>query len=353
VLERAGASPEGLLEALAAAFAKGSTRRSPNAAPSPPPILPSQLAPHFAALRGAALLEAAEKAAALVARGKERSESPVPELPLFGALEASGLRALLSCFALRELDAGATVVRQGDAGQEAFVIVRGLCEARRESGDGSTVLATLGAGAMFGEMSLVSDAPRAASVIALEPTLLLVAERAALEAVALHEPAIGRALGRHCEDRMLANLVRHSSVLSSLPPAQRGELIARFERRSLVRGDRLVQQGQDADGLYLLASGQVQVRAKDESGEATVLAQLGAGEVVGEISLVLRRPATADVIALSPTIALVLPRDAFHDAVRAHPTLLRDLYELAVKRDEELQSVVAQESIDASDLVLL
>jgi cAMP-dependent protein kinase regulator len=345
--------------AIGEAFGLGSTRRSASAAPLPPPLLPNELAPHFAALSGAALLEAAEKAAARLgaptpARAGARNQ--VPELPLFGALSPPGLTRLLSCFTLRELPTGAAVVTQGAAGSEAFVVVRGRCEAQRQHDGpsaGSTALATLGAGAVFGEMALVSAAPRAASVIAIEPVLLLVAERSALEAVALDEPAIGRALSAFCEERMLANLLRHSPMLSSVPPQERVALLARLERRSLARGDALVSQGHDSDGVYLIASGQVQVRKHEEGGEELVLAQLGAGDVVGEISLVLRRPASADVLALSPTIALLLRREVFQEVVHEHPTLLRELYDLAVERDEETRSVVAQQALDASDLVIV
>lgn len=347
-----------LLRAIADAFGLGSARRSASAAPLPPPLLPNELAPHFAALSGAALLEAAEKAVARVvsAAPARPGRGEVPELPLFGALAPSGLARLLGCFALRELPVGAAVVTQGEPGAEAFVVVRGRCEAHRRIEGASTsptALATLGAGAVFGEMALVSAAPRAASVVAVEPLLLLVAGRSALEAVALDEPAIGHALSTFCEERMLSNLLRHSPILSSLPPPQRGALVARLERRSLARGEALVRQGHDSDGVYLIASGQVQVRAREESGEELVLAQLGAGDVVGEISLVLRRPASADVLALSPTVALLLRREAFQEVVREHPTLLRDLYELAVKRDEETRSVVAQQALDASDLVIV
>ena len=356
-----GGDAPALMTAIANAFGAGSARLSTHASAHPPPLLPSELPPHFAALAEHALLDAADKAAERASRvdDGQSAKAKVPALPLFSALPPAGLARLLACFALRELAAGSVVVEQGQPGTEAFVVVRGLCEARRrvESVAGASqpplALATLGAGAVFGEMALVSEAPRAASVVALEPTLLLVAGRSALEAVAKDEPAIGRALSAFCEQRMLANLVRHSAILSSLPEAQRAALLARLERRSLARGDSLLRQGHESDGLFLLASGQVQVRAHDQAGEALVLAQLGAGDVVGEISLVLRRPATADVVALSPTIALLLRREVFQEVVREHPTLLRDLYELAVKREEETQSVVAQPALDASEWVIV
>ena len=105
--------------------------------------------------------------------------------------------------------------------------------------------------------------------------------------------------------------------------------------------------------MFLIASGGVEVRRIDSDGDRVVLAHLGPGDVVGEISLVLRRPATADVVAVHTTVALELTRDQFQEAIREYPGLLQELYELATRRDDETRSVVAQPALDVSDSVLL
>ena len=74
---------------------------------------------------------------------------------------------------------------------------------------------------------------------------------------------------------------------------------------------------------------------------------------MGEISLVLRRPTNATVIAVEPTVALVLAPENFMGIVRQHPALLSSLYELAVSREEELIQVTAQAAEDADDLVMV
>jgi hypothetical protein len=59
------------------------------------------------------------------------------------------------------------------------------------------------------------------------------------------------------------------------------------------------------------------------------------------------------VHALHATTALRLDRDAFQDAIRAHPTLLAELYEKATGRDEETRSLIAREPVDDDDIVLI
>ncbi|MDD9939710.1 MAG: cyclic nucleotide-binding domain-containing protein [Myxococcales bacterium] len=351
-LEAGGYAPSALFD-IANAFGKGSTRVSAGATRPPPLPVETDVAPHFAQQRGPRLLAAAEMALAHFAgtRPAVADDAQVPKLPLFAELAPPVLQRFLGSLAVRELPAGAHLAREGEAGQEAFVLVRGLLNVVRT--DESAVLAALGPGAIFGEMALVSDAPRTASVVAVEPVVVLSISRAHLEALSHKDPAIGRELGTFCHRRMVSNLILHSPILSAIAPEQRQRMVRRFETRAFKPGERLVKAGQPSQGLWLLASGGVEVRGRDRDGDTVMLASLGPGQVVGEISLVLRRPANADVVAVHPTVALCLSEANFHEAIREHPDLLRQLYELALHREQETRSAVAQRAVDVSDLVLL
>jgi CRP-like cAMP-binding protein len=348
----AGKAGKPLVAELAAAYGLGSTRLA-DVSPAPPAL---PLAPELGAvgkLAGAALLDRAEQAL----EGFGAWEDPVeagalPALPLFSALPPRALERLLAVVEVRELASGAQVIGQGEEGKEAYVVVRGTLRAERPAAGEATVLAVLGPGAIFGEMALVSDAPRAASVHAQEATRLLVMKRSDLEALAKDEPALGLELASFCRARMVANLVRTSAVLRAAPAAQREAFMARFSTAAFEPGEVLVQEGAEVGALFLIASGHVRV-LKEEGGESLILAELGPGDVVGEIGVVLRRPATATVIATHPTVALGLRRKAFEDAIKEHPALLAELYQLATQRDEETRSVVAQEVVDLDGDVLL
>jgi cAMP-dependent protein kinase regulator len=150
---------------------------------------------------------------------------------------------------------------------------------------------------------------------------------------------------------MVANLVRTSPLLGPLSAGERQALIERFSARTFETGERLIVQGKQADGLYVVASGEVSVVRQDGEDDI-VVAQLGVGEVVGEVSLVFRRASNASVVADHPTVALHLPSSRFMEIVREHPTLLAQLYELAVVRDEETSSIAAEEAADVDDLII-
>jgi CRP-like cAMP-binding protein len=347
---------------IAEAFGKGS-KRVADVSPAPPP-LPATPAidAALAKLSGDALLDRAEKALAAFVKAKDPVEDgKVPGLPLFSALAPKPLERLLAAMAVRDVKEHGVALQQGVEGSEAFVVVRGTLRAERSvtridrttMNEPPTLLAVLGPGAIFGEMALVSDAPRAAAVFAQEPAELLVISRADLESLAVDEPAIGKELGAFCRARMIANLVRHSTILRAVPPEDREALMARFTARTFGAGETLVAEGAESEGLFLIASGAVRVSKPDADGEPLVLAELGPGDVVGEIGVVLRRPATASVRAVHPTVAMELTRDGFAAAIRAHPTLLTELYALATEREEETRTVVGQEVLDVGDVILL
>ncbi|MBL8719312.1 MAG: cyclic nucleotide-binding domain-containing protein [Myxococcales bacterium] len=345
-------------DAIADAFHAGSPRLDDDGRQMPPlPPKAAELQPLSSLLTGPALLNKAVEilraatSKMKLAMSEERDSSPapmVPALPLFSRLSRLGLRTLIEAFEVRVVPAGGVLIEEGSPGSEAFIVARGELEVRRQiEGAAPMVLARLQNGQVFGEMALVSRAPRAASVVASRPSLVLAAHVDSLEVVAARAPEVGEQLATFCRERMLQNLVRTSPILGAVDPSERGGLVSRFETRTFETGDLLIRRGETSTGVFLIASGEVDVRAEDESGDALTIASLGPGEVVGEVAMILRRPAGADVVARFPTVTLHLSGATFLDVLRQHPTLLAQLYELAVKRDEETSSVVAQHAMAA------
>lgn len=101
--------------------------------------------------------------------------------PLAG-LEPAEARALAASVSRRFVEAGATILRQGDPSDACFLLRSGAAEVLRdEAGDGAPrVIASLEAGTLIGEVGVVTGAPRNATVRATEPCELLVLDREAI-----------------------------------------------------------------------------------------------------------------------------------------------------------------------------
>ncbi len=318
---------------------------------APPSLKHADIAPLEASLSRKQLIAAAKTA---LAGMKKPAGKPVrARMPLWNALPHDAFERFAAAMQVRALAPGATLMVEGEPGLGAFVVARGEVRVTRGEGDELVELAVLGSGAIVGEMALVTDAPRAATVTATRGTLVLEAPREALNEAAREVPAIGEQVLAFCHKRLVDNVLRTASLLREIPPAEREGLAALFETRTYEPGESLITEGDNAAGLHLLAAGSVEVRRGDPDGEVLRIATLGPGSCVGEISLVMRRPATASVIAVAPTVSLVLAAEKFMVIVKSRPNLFARLYELAVQREDETLSVLGQEAEDADDLVMV
>lgn len=98
--------------------------------------------------------------------------------PLFSGLRSRQLERLARRFVERNFDAGDVIVAQGKGGAGFFIIVSGEAEAVLQRADGSTtILNPLGPNEFFGEMALLTDALRSASVVAKTPVVCVALTR--------------------------------------------------------------------------------------------------------------------------------------------------------------------------------
>jgi cAMP-dependent protein kinase regulator len=311
-------------------------------------------------LEGEPLLDrAAEILQAAMAAQDEASVSAVAaqvaQQVLFSALDPASFKATVSVFEVRFVPDRQPLVEEGTVGNEAFIVARGELDVSKKAttpGGAPLALARLGNGALFGEMALLSSAPRTATVTACRPSVVLVGSKAALDRVAAKAPEVGRVFAEFCRRRMLDNLVRTNFILKSASPSERPALIERFAVRQFNQGERIIVQGSPPDGLHMIALGEVDVVHNDGK-DPTLVARLGPGEVVGEVAMILRRPAITDVVAHHPTVTLFLQRDRFLALARAHPKVFVELYELAVHRDQETATAASSEAAESEDFVLV
>lgn len=108
---------------------------------------------------------------------------------IFADLPVEGLRDLGQRMQPREYPVGAVIVGQEDRGDSLFVVTEGRVKVVLYGDSGrEIILSMFRAGEIFGEMSLLDNQPRSASVLAVEPTRALVLERAAFNTHLVSHP---------------------------------------------------------------------------------------------------------------------------------------------------------------------
>jgi CRP-like cAMP-binding protein/Zn-dependent protease len=225
-------------------------------------------------------------------------------LPMFHELPVEVLNDLAGRVRLRSYPRGAAVFRQGDQADAFYVVRRGNVQVVEEDSETGVqrVLTTLGRGQSFGELALMKESPRTATVRAAEGTELFEVERATFDrllADMIDVPDFAPTLQQTAELGQL-------KCFSHLDSQELSELLEQGEWITLSPGEELMRQGEPGDAFFAIGSGQVEIIR-----DGQVVDRQGAGTYVGEIALLFDMPRTATVVAYTPIRAFRLDRKGF------------------------------------------
>jgi CRP/FNR family transcriptional regulator, cyclic AMP receptor protein len=124
-------------------------------------------------------------------------EARLKAIPLFAGLGKRERRSVAQQAEEVDIEPGRHLVRQGDFAYEFFAIEEGTAEVRR----GDQYLAELGPGDFFGEMGLIEDAVRSASVTAASPMRVLVLTGSAFRHIDREHPEVAKQIRKAIEER--------------------------------------------------------------------------------------------------------------------------------------------------------
>ncbi|MBK9518216.1 MAG: cyclic nucleotide-binding domain-containing protein [Anaeromyxobacter sp.] len=115
--------------------------------------------------------------------------------PLFETLSSAQLAQVAALAAQRELPVGTSIFKEGDGGDEMYVVVAGRVRiSKMVKGVGEEALSILDAGAYFGEMAMIDDAPRSADALAHSTCTLLAIRRDDLDQLMFVDKELAYAL---------------------------------------------------------------------------------------------------------------------------------------------------------------
>ena len=165
---------------------------------------------------------------------------------LFGDLAPSSLRDLVDVMKPRTYSSGDVVIRQGDLGEEFFVLVSGVCEVLIE-GVGK-VHEYDGVGA-FGELALMYSSPRAATIRSTAASQLFILDLRTFRMV----------LAQANENGLMAkvNFLRRVKLLKGLGDNQITRIAGALTEETFRKGAYVIKQGDIGDAFYIIKEGEV------------------------------------------------------------------------------------------------
>jgi CRP/FNR family transcriptional regulator, cyclic AMP receptor protein len=135
-----------------------------------------------------------------------------------------------------------------------------------------------------------------------------------------------------------------TSLLSELPGSLATDLFASAKPVRVAADQSLFLEGDAGDGCYRIDDGLLKVAMVSRAGSERILAFLGHGNIVGELSIIDGRPRSASVVAVRDTQLSFLSRAAFEEFAIKHPQVYKSLVWLLARRLRETDAVIAAAS---------
>ena len=276
------------------------------------------------------------------------------QIPLFSELPRNAFVDLLVRMGLREVEPGDVIIREGDVGDAFYVVASGKVRVSRRGTDGREIpLAYLTDGAFFGEMAVLQNGARTATVTAEEPSQIFEIRREVLDDVVEAYPSVAKVLRNFYRQRLLSTTMATHPVFMPFNPEERRGLMEMFKSRQVKAGDVLLEQGKKGSGLFILLHGQLEVVRLGQDGQAVTLAHLIAGDMFGEMSLLTNEPTVARVLAVSDCFVLRLSKRKFDEVIMTHPQVLALVSEVSQARTSINDALLgAQQSLTGGTVLV-
>lgn len=234
---------------------------------------------------------------------KEQLETALKQNFVFENLKHEQIFPLVQALEMNHVKSNATLIRQGDKGDYFYILSEGTCNFVVDG----QVVGQAHAGDSFGELALLYDAPRAATVIADTDCVLYRVDQQTFRYILQAQAQIA-------EDTKV-ELLKKVVFLTDLAESERTKLAAVMTPRPFHEGDVLMKKGERVESFWLIDQGTVK---KSEIGKGNVRYEdtvVSAGEYMGEAALVSHVPNFFNAVALSDGMAFVIDRTTFDDVL--------------------------------------
>ncbi|KAF0685155.1 Aste57867_22926 [Aphanomyces stellatus] len=197
---------------------------------------------------------------------------------------------------------GEAIVKQGDRGERFFMIAKGEAVVTKLIDGKERMITHLYAGHYFGELALIYDDPRTATVRAVGGSveLLYLTQKDFQQVGQVH----------------LSLMLQQVPLLAQLSARDQDVVLTKLRPSNHTNGEYIVRQGEEGTRFYMITRGEAAVIETDaQTGLDRELTRLYEGHVFGEMSLIYKEPRTASVVAIGPVKCLYLTKEDFDECL--------------------------------------
>ncbi len=245
-----------------------------------------------------------------VADARNHTRNLLRRVPLFVTVSDEELDNIANHLKLEKFAAGEVIIQEGEVGDKFFILERGKATVwRSDDNQVEKKIDEKGPGQYFGEVALVSSAPRNATVRAETPVSTLTLDYSDFNQCVRQYINLASQVD---ENVKYSWLLRGMPIFDELPSQKLDQLAATLQPESLEAGEVLFREGDQADKFYIVESGEV-VISRQVDGQEVEISRREPGEYFGEIALLQNRPRTATITASIDTLLLSLDAEQFQE----------------------------------------
>ncbi|EDL77147.1 protein kinase, cAMP-dependent, regulatory, type 2, alpha, isoform CRA_b [Rattus norvegicus] len=239
-----------------------------------------------------------------------RLQEACKDILLFKNLDQEQLSQVLDAMFEKIVKTDEHVIDQGDDGDNFYVIERGTYDILVTKDNQTRSVGQYDNRGSFGELALMYNTPRAATIVATSDGSLWGLDRVTFRRIIVKNNAKKR--------KMFESFIESVPLFKSLEMSERMKIVDVIGEKIYKDGERIITQGEKADSFYIIESGEVSIliRSKTKTNknggnQEVEIAHCHKGQYFGELALVTNKPRAASAYAVGDVKCLVMDVQAF------------------------------------------
>ncbi|CAD8119317.1 unnamed protein product [Paramecium sonneborni] len=231
---------------------------------------------------------------------KERIENKLSGVFMFQALDQNEKNIIIDAMEEKHFNPGDWIINQGDDGNELYVVAQGQldCYRRFSKNQEPQLIKQYQSGDMFGELALLYNAPRAASIQSNTDSILFALDRSTFNAI-VKEATVKR---REHYEEVLSKV----EILKSMDSYEKTQICDGLKEQHFKPQEYILKEGEEGHKFYIVVKGTLIAFKQNEE-----VLRYKSGDYFGELALINKVPRQATIQAETDSIVVYLDYQAF------------------------------------------
>ncbi|OBZ86806.1 cAMP-dependent protein kinase regulatory subunit [Choanephora cucurbitarum] len=269
-----------------------------------------------------------KKVVAKTAEQVEGIKSSIGNNFLFKNLDEEHHQDVVDAMTETPVKEGTAIIEQGGVGDFFYVVASGTFDCFITKDEETVKVTSYEAGGSFGELALMYNAPRAATIVATSDAVLWALDRLTFRTILMENTSRKR--------KLYESFLEEVALLKSLEPYERHKIADALESVYFNDGEHVILQGDVGDQFYIIESGSAVFYKVDANGDQQEVNQFERGAYFGELALLNDSPRAATVVAKGRLKCATLGKKAF-------TRLLGSVHEILKRNSENYHAIISQQ----------